>query len=186
MLAVSRAIENCRPAANEPTVSRMDRYATRRGGILAGMKFRAVVELGGKTATGLVAPGDVVAALGNGKRPAVRASIGAHTYRTTVTSMGGWFLVPLSAENRAATGVSAGDEVEVEIEADHEPREVIVPADLATALGHDATAQAFFERLAYTHSKEWVRWVGDVKKTDTRTSRITKTVAALHAGTRTR
>lgn len=100
--------------------------------------------------------------------------------------MDGRCLVPLNAQNRAAAGVSAGDEVEVDIEADHEPREVIVPADLATALGHDAVARASFEGLAYTHRKEWVRWLEDAKKADTRTARITKTVAALRAGTRTR
>ncbi|MGI8682336.1 MAG: DUF1905 domain-containing protein [Mycobacteriales bacterium] len=52
------------------------------------MRFHAVVELGGKTATGLAVPDDIVAALGPSKRPAVRVTTGAHTYRTTVASMG--------------------------------------------------------------------------------------------------
>lgn len=149
------------------------------------MRFHALVELGGKTATGLAVPDDVVAALGASKRPTVRVTIGAHTYRTTVASMGGRFLVPLNASNRAAAGVSAGDEVDVEIEPDDEPREVATPADLAVALRDDAQAQAFFDQLAYTHRKEWVRWVEEAKKAETRAARITKTVAALRAGTRT-
>lgn len=149
------------------------------------MRFHAVVELGGKTATGLAVPDDILAALGPSKRPAVRVTVGGHTYRTTVAPMGGRFLVPLSADHRAAARVSAGDEVDVDIEPDDEPRDVAVPADLAAALLLDAEAQAFFDQLAFTHRKEWVRWVEEAKKAETRTARIAKTVGSLHAGVRT-
>jgi hypothetical protein len=155
-------------------------------GILAAMKFRTTVELGGKTATGMQVPDDVVAALAGGKRPAVTVSVGGHSYRTTVASMGGRFLVPLSAENRAAAGVAAGDEVDVEITLDAAPREITVPGDLDEALGRDTPARAFFDGLSFTHRKEWVRWVEESKKPETRTSRIEKTVAAMHEGRRTR
>jgi hypothetical protein len=155
-------------------------------GILADMRFRTTVELGGKTATGLEIPADVLAALGPGKRPAVRITIGGHTYRTTVASRGGRFLVPLSAENRAAAGVAAGDQVDVEIQADTAPREVTVPADLADALASDSRAQHFFDALSYTHRKEWVRWIDDAKRSETRRTRIAKAIDALRAGKRTR
>jgi hypothetical protein len=123
-------------------------------GILTGVRFRGTVELGGKTATGLQVPNDVIDALGGGKRPAVRITIGGHTYRTTVASRGGRFLVPLSAENRAAAGVAAGEEVEVDIQSDTASREVPVPADLAGELTRDSTAQRFFNGLSYTHRKD--------------------------------
>lgn len=150
------------------------------------MKFRATVELGGKTATGIEVPEDVVAALGQGSRPPVMVTVGGHSYRTTVARMGGRFLVPLSAENRTAAGVAAGDEVDVGIEPDTAPREVAVPADLAEALARDDAARAAFDRLSYTHRKEWVRWVEEAKKADTRSARLAKTVEALRAGKRTR
>ena len=150
------------------------------------MKFRATVELGGKTATGIEVPEDVVAALGSGSRPPVTVTIGGHTYRTTVARMGGRFLVPLSAENRTAAGVSAGDQVDVDIESDTGPREVEVPADLAEALAHDDVARAHFDRLSYTHRKEWVRWIEEAKKAETRATRLVKTVESLHSGRRTR
>jgi hypothetical protein len=150
------------------------------------MRFRAMVELGGKTATGIEVPQDVVAALGTGKRPPVRVSIGGHTYRTTVARMGGRFLVPLSAENRTAAGVAAGDEVDVDIEPDAEPREVQVPADLAEALARDDVARGNFEAMSFTHRKEWVRWVDEAKKAETRASRLAKTVESLRGGKRTR
>ena len=152
----------------------------------SGMDFRTVVELGGKTATGMQVPDEVVSALGAGQRPAVRVSVGGHTYRTTVASMGGRFLVSLSAENRTAAGVSAGQEVDVSIEADAAPREVTVPADLADALAGDHDAQAFFDALAYSHRKEWVRWIEAAKRVETRTARVSTTLASLRAGKRTR
>jgi hypothetical protein len=93
------------------------------------VRFRSTVELGGKTATGIPVPAEVVAALGSHKRPAVRVTLGAHSYRSTVAPMGGRFMFPVSAENRAGAGVAAGDEVDVELELDTEPRELAVPPD---------------------------------------------------------
>jgi Bacteriocin-protection, YdeI or OmpD-Associated/Domain of unknown function (DUF1905) len=148
--------------------------------------FRTTVELGGKTATGLHVPDDVVSALGGGRRPAVRMTIGSYTYRTTVASMGGRYLVPLSAEHRAAAGVAAGDEVDVTIEADTEAREVPVPDDLSAALAHDDAARRFFDELAYTHRKEWVRWIEDAKRPETRERRLEATLDALRSGRRSR
>jgi len=150
------------------------------------MRFRATVELGGKTATGIEVPEDVVAALGSGHRPPVTVSLGGHTYRTTVARMGGRFLVPLSAENRTAAGVAAGDQVDVDIEADTGPREVTVPGDLTAALAKNGAARATFDALSYTHRKEWVRWIEEAKRAETRASRLAKTVESLHAGKRTR
>ena len=150
------------------------------------MKFRATVELGGKTATGIEVPADVVAALASGNRPPVTVTIGGHTYRTTVARMGGRFLIGLSAENRTAAGVAAGDQVDVDIELDAEPREVEVPADLAEALARDQAALVNFDGLSYTHRKEWVRWIEQAKKAETRATRLAKTVESLHAGKRAR
>jgi hypothetical protein len=148
------------------------------------MRFRTTVELGGKTATGMQVPDEVVEGLGAGKRPAVSITVGGHTYRTTVATMGGRFLVPLSADNRAAAGVAAGDEVDVEIALDTAPRDVPLPDDLRAALDDDAVR--FFDGLAPSHRKEWVRWVEDAKKPETRAVRIAKTAEALRTGKRTR
>jgi Bacteriocin-protection, YdeI or OmpD-Associated/Domain of unknown function (DUF1905) len=150
------------------------------------MKFRATVELGGKTATGIEVPGEVVTALSSGGRPPVTVTIGGHTYRTTVARMGGRYLIPLSAENRTAAGVAAGDQVDVDIEADIAPREVDVPPDLAEALAGDDAARATFDGLSFTHRKEWVRWVEEAKKPETRATRLARTVESLHAGKRAR
>jgi hypothetical protein len=148
------------------------------------VEFRTTVELGGKTATGLQVPDEVVEALGAGKRPPVVVSVAGHTYRTTVAPMGGAFWVPLAAENREAAGVQAGQEVDVRLELDTSPRETPLPDDLDAAL--DDAARAHFHGLAPSHRKEWVRWVEEAKKPETRAARVEKTAAALREGKKTR
>ena len=151
------------------------------------MRFRATVELGGKTPTGIEVPEDMVVALGSGNRPPVTVTIGGHTYRTTVARMGGRFLIPLSAENRTGPAWPQGGQVfDVDIALDSGPREVAMPADLAAALAQDEEARASFDGLSYTHRKEWVRWIEEAKKAETRAARLTKTVASLREGKRTR
>ena len=147
------------------------------------MRFESRVELGGKTATGIAIPDEVVASLGESKRPAVTITLNGHTYRTTAVRMGGRFLVPLSAENREAAAVAAGDDVTVDIALDTAPREVELPADLAAAM--DDAARTTYDGLSYTHRKEWVRWVEEAKKPETRAARVEKTVAGLREGRKT-
>lgn len=147
------------------------------------MKFRTNVLLGGKTATGLPVPADVVEALGAGKKPAVTVTLRGHTYRTTVASRGGQFLVPLSAENRERAGVAAGDDVEVEIALDTAPRELDIPADLAEALAADDTARARFESLSYSAKQRFVLPIGEAKTAETRQRRVAKVLTDLRAGT---
>ena len=102
------------------------------------MRFRSTVELGGKTATGIPVPDEIIDALGAGKRPPVTITVNSHSYRTTAVRMGGQYFVPLSAENRAAAGVAAGEDIDVDIEPDEAPREVTLPDDLDAALDDDA------------------------------------------------
>jgi hypothetical protein len=147
------------------------------------MEFRATVVLGGKTATGIQVPDEVVEKLGSGKRPPVVVTIGGYSYRTTVAAYTGSYWIPLAAEHREAAGVAAEQEVDVAIEMDTAPREVTLPDDLAAAM--DDGARSAFDALAFTHKKEWVRWVEEAKKPETRTTRIEKTVAGLKAGKKT-
>lgn len=146
------------------------------------MKFHTKIELGGKTATGFEVPAEVVESIGKGKKPAVRVTIGQHTYRSTVAVMDGRFMLPLSAENRQGAVVAAGDKVEVEIELDTEPRTVAVPADLDKALDDDAAARQAFEALSYSQQRSHVFSIEDAKTLETRQRRIDKTIATLRIG----
>jgi hypothetical protein len=146
------------------------------------MRFRATIELGGKTATGIEVPDEVVAGLGSSKRPAVRVTIRDHTYRSTIARMGGRYMLPVSAENRSSAGVVAGDEVDVEIELDTEPREVTVPPDFADALGRDPDAKRFFDGLSYSQKQWHVLSIDGAKTEQTRQRRIAKALSALGEG----
>ena len=130
-------------------------------------------------ATGIRVPPEVIAALGTSKRPKVTVSLNGYTYRTTVAPFGDVFMIPLSQEHRAASGLKAGDEVQVTIALDLEPRTVEVPDDLRAALSDKAGAMEAFEALAYSKRKEFVRQVNEAKAQETRTRRIANIVAQL-------
>lgn len=147
------------------------------------MRVQATVEANGRTATGIEIPAVVVEGLGGGKRPPVSATINGYTYRTSVGSMGGRFLLPISAEVRQNAGVAAGDTIEVDLELDEAPREVEVPADFAEALASNPDAGTAFGALNYSNKRRLVMAIDGAKAADTRRRRIEKTVADLAAGT---
>jgi hypothetical protein len=146
------------------------------------MRFRAIVEQTGKTATGFRVPAHVVEALGSGRRPPVRVSIRGYTYRNTVAVMGGEYWLGISAEHRAGAKVAGGDEVEVEIELDTEPREVVVPSDFSAALDAEPAARSTFDGLSYSNKSWHVQQIEGAKTDDTRQRRIARSVEILKDG----
>lgn len=146
------------------------------------MRFRTTILQGDKTATGIRVPDEVVEALGAGKRPAVRVTINGFTYRSSIAVMGGTYMVGVSAENRAGTGVAGGDEVDVDIELDTEPREVEVPPDFASALDADPAARTTFDRLSYSNKSWHTLQIAGAKTAETRERRIAKSIEALREG----
>jgi hypothetical protein len=146
------------------------------------MRFRTTILQAGKTATGIRVPDEIVEGLGAGKRPPVRVTINGFTYRSTVAVMGGDYMVGVSAENRAGAGVAGGEEVEVEIELDTQPREITVPADFAAALDAEPAARRTFEALSNSNKGWHVSAIEGAKTDETRQRRIAKSVEALRAG----
>lgn len=146
------------------------------------LTFRATLELAGKTATGIEVPSEVVEALGAGRRPPVRVTIEGHSYRSTVARRGERYLVGVSAANREAAGVAAGDELDVTIALDTEPREQAVPEDLAAALEAEPKAKEFFATLTPTQRGYFVSDVESAKREETRRRRVEKAVAMLREG----
>jgi len=143
------------------------------------MRFRASVDLHGKTATGIVVPPEVVDGLGSGKKPAVTVTINGFSYPSTIASMGGRFLLPVSAEIRAGAGVSAGDVVDVDVVLDTSTREIAVPDDLAAALKKAPAAKKAFEALSNSNKKRHVFSVEGAKTAETRERRIAKVLVEL-------
>lgn len=124
-----------------------------------------------------------VAAVGGGRRTfPVRVSVNGVTLDLRLGRMGGENMIGLARAAREQAGVSIGSAYQVEIVADEGERTVEVPADLAVALAGDSQASAAFDALAYSHRKEFARWVGEAKRDATRAQRVIKTVEMLHAG----
>jgi hypothetical protein len=143
--------------------------------------FHTTILQTGKNTTGIQVPEEIIEKLGTSKRPLVRVTIKEHSYRSAVAVMGGKFMVGVSAENRQAAGVQGGEEVDVTIELDLEPRTVQLPDDLKAALA-EASALKAFENAAPSIRKEYVRQVEEAKAQATRARRIGKIVEKLSGG----
>jgi Bacteriocin-protection, YdeI or OmpD-Associated/Domain of unknown function (DUF1905) len=149
---------------------------------MGSLTFTATLQSRGPAAA-VVLDDAQVETLGEGaKRFPVVATVNGYTWRTSVARMGGEFLVGLSREVRDGAGVAAGDAVEVSLALDTAPREVEVPEALATALAGDAEAQARFDRLAFTHRKEFARWIAEAKRDETRDRRVAQALTMLREG----
>jgi hypothetical protein len=146
------------------------------------MRFRAKLLATGKTAAGIEVPAKVVEALGSSRRPAVSVTINGYTYRSSVAVMGGKFMLGVSAERREAAGVAPGEMLDIDIELDTQPRELIVPTDFAKALDGDARARRFFDGLSYSNRQRHVLSIEGAKTPETRQRRIDKSVSTLREG----
>jgi Bacteriocin-protection, YdeI or OmpD-Associated/Domain of unknown function (DUF1905) len=166
--------------APEGAAEDLDTMTRQVGGL--DMRFRTTILQGDKTATGIHVPDEIVDALGKGKRPPVKITINGFTYRSTVAVMGGDYMVGVSAENRAGARVAGGDEVDVDIELDTEPRVVTLPPDFAAALDAEPQARRTFETLSPSNKGWHVSQVEGAKTDDTRQRRIAKQVDALREG----
>lgn len=146
------------------------------------MRFSAELESTGKNTAGFEVPGKVVEGLGGGGHPKVSVTVDGFTFRTSIARMGGRYLLGVSADRRAESGLEPGRVFDVDVELDTAPREVELPDDLATALAEDAQAKTFWDTL--THSKQsWhVHQVTSAKKAETRTARVEKSIAMLRDG----
>jgi len=142
------------------------------------MKFQAKVIPSGN-ATAVVVPAAVMEALGSDARPLVAISINGHTWRSRVALMRGQCLIGISAANRAASGITEGDLIQVAVELDTEPRVVLEPADLAAALNQIPQARSAFDRLPFGLKRKHVTAIEEAKSPETRQRRVLKLVADL-------
>lgn len=139
------------------------------------------VESGGAYVT---VPFDVEAVFGK-KRVPVLATIDGVEYRGSLVRMGGSsHILGVTKAIRESLGKQPGELVEVVVQEDVAPREVEVPPDLAEALKAAPEAEAYFGTLAYTHKREYVNWIAEAKRAETRERRIAKAVEQLGQGKR--
>ncbi|RFA10651.1 hypothetical protein B7R54_16645 [Subtercola boreus] len=146
------------------------------------MRFRTTLFESGKSATGIVVPVDVYESLGSAKKHAVAVTINDFTYRSTVTPYRGEIMLPVSAAVRKGAGIAPGDEFEVDIVLDDQPREVDVPGDLQVALASAPAAAAFFETLSYSNKRRFTVPLEEAKTPETRQRRLDKAIENLSNG----
>ena len=144
--------------------------------------FTAVIQNAGGGGAFVEVPFDVEKAFGS-KKPKVKALIEGIPYHGLLVRMGTECpLLIILKSIREQAGKSFGDEVKITVELDTEPRVVEVPPDLKKALGKDKDAKAIFAKLSYTHQKEYVTWIAEAKRDETRQARLAKTIEMLKQG----
>ncbi len=141
--------------------------------------FTATIQNPGGGGAFVEIPFDVEKEFGS-KRPRIKAFIVGVPYRGTLVRMGSECHMLLILKGiREKVGKTFGDEIKIVVEADVEPRVVELPADLMKEFKKDKTAKANYDKLAYTHQKEYVKWIEESKKEETRQNRIIKTFEML-------
>jgi bacteriocin resistance YdeI/OmpD-like protein/uncharacterized protein DUF1905 len=144
--------------------------------------FTATIQDPGGGGAFVEVPFDVEAAFGS-KRPKIKAIIGGVPYRGILTRMGtDCHILGIRKEIREQIGKTFGDEVTITLEPDSEPRLIEVPAELKKAFKTEQEAKALFEKLSYTHQREYVTWISEAKREETRQNRIAKTIEMLKNG----
>ena len=144
-------------------------------------RFRAVLEKDtDSSATAIAIPFDVEKAYGSRGRVPVRGTLNGFAFRSSVFPMGGgchWLVV--NRDMREGAKIKAGETISVMMERDDEPRVITPPKDFARALAANKAALAAWDKLSYTHRKEYARAIEEAKKPETRARRIEKAIAAL-------
>ena len=143
------------------------------------MEFTTTLLLGGKTATGIRVPDEVVAALGGGKRIPVSVTINGTRYANAIATMRGEPMIPVSADIRAAAGIAAGDSITVKLQRDDATRTVNLPAERADALRADPAASVRFAALSYSNQRRHVLSITGARTAETRTRRIQRVLDEL-------
>jgi hypothetical protein len=148
--------------------------------------FVAVIENAGDGGAFVRIPFSVEEIFGK-KRVKVKTTINGEPYRGTLVRMGGpdHILIVLK-EIRQKIDKTFGDQVEVTVEEDTGPRVLEIPPELAQALKQEPEAETIFQRLAYSHQREYVRWISKAKRAETRQKRTTKTIEMLKRGEKLR
>ena len=148
--------------------------------------FTAVIKNAGGGGAFVEVPFDVEEAFGS-KRPKVKAMIEGVLYRGILTRMGGdHHLLIILKGIREQIGKTFGDEVKIIVEPDTEPRLIEIPAELKRAFKTEKEAKSFFDKLSYTHQREYVMWINEAKREETRQSRVLKTIEMLKQGKKAR
>lgn len=131
-------------------------------------------------------PFDVEQAFG-AKKPKIKATFEGVPYRGILSRMGmDYHILIILKSIREQIGKSFGDKVKITVELDTEPRVIEVPKDVMKELKQHKDAKTFFDTLSYSHKREYVMWINEAKRDETRQNRIVKMIEMLKKGKKAR
>jgi Bacteriocin-protection, YdeI or OmpD-Associated/Domain of unknown function (DUF1905) len=148
-------------------------------------KFKATIESAGSGGACVLFPYDTEKEFGTKGQVPVKVSFDGVSYTGTMVKYGRpQHMLPMLKAIREKIGKGPGDTVSVVVERDEKVRTVEVPEDFAKLMKKEKVADTF-EKLSYTHRKEYCRWITEAKKEETRVRRLTKAVEMLKTGGKT-
>lgn len=148
-------------------------------------KFKAKIAAGDGGGAYVLFPYDTVKEFGTKGRVPVNATFDGITYTGSLFKYGHpLHMLGISKAIREQIGKSPGDTLEVVVWKDEEVRTVKVPAEFKSLMKKEGVLPAF-EKLSYTHRKEYCRWITEAKKEETRARRLEKAIEMLKKGIKT-
>jgi hypothetical protein len=148
-------------------------------------KFKAKIETADAGGAYVLFPYDIEMEFGMKGKVPVKATFNGVPYTGSLIKYGNpLHMLPILKAIREQTGKGPGDTVEVELWKDEELRTLEVPAQFKEAMKKEGVI-SFFDRLSYTHRREYCRWITEAKKEETRLKRVEKAVEMLKKGIRT-
>lgn len=146
------------------------------------MRFQAELQSANGNGRWVAVPAEIADSFATRREP-VRGTVNGVAYRSRLAAYGGYSYLGFTAAIRKQARIELGDLLDIEIEADPEPRKVTLPPALATALGADAEAKAAFDRLAFTHRREYATWVAEAKRQPTQDRRVAQVLQRIRPST---
>lgn len=147
-------------------------------------EFEAILEAGdGDGGVFVVVPFSVLEVYGTKGPVPVQVTFDGYPYQGSITPLGdGHHALHVLKQIRKAVDKTIGDTVRVTLVRNVVERKMTPPDDLAEQLAGNSQAAAYFDKLAYTHQREFVRWLDGAKRLETRAHRLAQTVELLSQG----
>ena len=148
-------------------------------------KFKARIEAASGGGACVFFPYDVEKEFGTKGRVPVKATFDGVPYSGSMVKYGApQHMLGILKSIREHLGKGPGDMIDVTIEKDESERTVEVPAEFEKLLKKEKVWPAF-DKLSYSHKKEYIRWISGAKREETRANRLAKSVEMLRSGVKT-
>lgn len=142
-------------------------------------KFKAKMISAGGGGMYVKVPFDLEKEYGKKNMIPVNATFDGEPYRGSIANMGDGPCLIILKSIREKIEKKEGDTVSITVEHDTASRKVEIPNDVKSVLNKNTPEKEYFSSLAFTHQKEYIKWIIDAKRTETRLARITKMLLML-------